>query len=51
MQSKRLVDRHPEYQALYARSVRLYKEIAARALENEINARPGAIPGALGRLN
>jgi hypothetical protein len=52
MQSKRLVDRHPEYHALYARSVRLYKEITARALENELNARPAAaIPGASGRLN
>jgi hypothetical protein len=38
--SKQLVDRHPEYQPLYARAVRLYKEIAERALENEIRASP-----------
>ncbi len=37
--SKRLVDKHPEYQALYARSARLFNEIAARALENEMTLR------------
>ncbi|NBC12403.1 MAG: hypothetical protein GVY09_03480 [Gammaproteobacteria bacterium] len=40
-QSKQLVDRHPEYQRLYARAVRLYKEIAEQALENEMAALPG----------
>lgn len=37
--SKRLVDRHPEYHALYARSARLFKQIADQALENEMNTR------------
>ncbi len=32
---KRLVDKHPEYQDLYARAVHLYKEITQKALENE----------------
>jgi len=32
---KLLVDKHPEYQDLYARAVHLYKEITQRALENE----------------
>lgn len=40
--SKHLVDRHPEYQALYARTVRLYKDIAEQALENEMRAVPQA---------
>jgi hypothetical protein len=39
-QSKQLVDRHPEYQSLYARAVRLCKEIAERALHNEMAALP-----------
>ncbi len=30
-----LVDKHPEYQDLYARAVHLYKEITERALQNE----------------
>lgn len=30
-----LVDRHPEYQELAARAIRLYKEITDRALQNE----------------
>ena len=32
---KLLVDKHPEYQDLYARAVHLYKEITQKALENE----------------
>jgi hypothetical protein len=36
--SKQLVDRHPEYQWLYTRTVRLYKEIAGQALANELRA-------------
>jgi hypothetical protein len=32
---KPLVDRHPEYQELVSRAVRLYKEITAKAIENE----------------
>jgi hypothetical protein len=36
--SKRFVDRHPEYQGLYARAVRLYGDITRRALENEMKA-------------
>jgi hypothetical protein len=39
-QSKQLVDRHPEYQSLYARAVRLCKDIAAQALHNEMAALP-----------
>jgi hypothetical protein len=35
LDSKYLVDRYPEYQPLYARVVRLYREITTRALENE----------------
>jgi hypothetical protein len=30
-----MVDRHPEYQALVARMIHLYKEIVERALANE----------------
>ncbi len=33
-QVKTLIDRHPEYQELYTRAVRLYKEITEKALEN-----------------
>jgi hypothetical protein len=33
--AKPLFDRHPEYQDLGARVVRLYAEITAKALENE----------------
>lgn len=33
--AKPLFDRHPEYQDLGARVVRLYSEITAKALENE----------------
>jgi hypothetical protein len=32
---KPLVDRHPEYQELVSRAVRHYKEITAKAIENE----------------
>jgi hypothetical protein len=32
---KPLIDRHPEYQGLVARVVRLYADITATALENE----------------
>ncbi|MGD8935720.1 MAG: hypothetical protein PVF07_04515 [Thiogranum sp.] len=32
---KPLVDRHPEYQELVSRAIRLYKEITAKAMENE----------------
>lgn len=35
-----LVDRHPEYQELYAQAVHLYKEITERALLNE----KGSVP-------
>jgi hypothetical protein len=49
--SKRLVDRHPEYHALYARSARLFKEITARALENEIQAQSGVAAMGSARLN
>ncbi len=35
---KALVDRHPEYQDLYARAVHLYKEITDKALENAKSA-------------
>ena len=31
----RLVSHQPQYQALYARAIALYKEITTRALENE----------------
>ena len=34
-QAKLLVDRHPEYQDLYARAVHLYNQITEKALENE----------------
>jgi len=36
---KLLVDKHPEYQDLYARAVHLYKEITQKALENEKGAK------------
>jgi len=32
---KPIIDRHPEYQDLVARVVRLYGDITAKALENE----------------
>jgi hypothetical protein len=32
---KPLVDRHPEYQELVSRAIRLYKEITDKAMENE----------------
>ncbi len=35
---KALVDKHPEYQDLYARAVHLHKEITDKALENAKNA-------------
>jgi hypothetical protein len=38
MQSKLLVDKHPEYHDLYTRAVRLYRDITERALENEMQA-------------
>ena len=34
-QVKLLVDKHPEYQGLYARVVHLYNQITEKALENE----------------
>ncbi len=34
-QAKPLVDRHPEYQEVYARAVHLYKEITDQAVVNE----------------
>ncbi len=34
-QVRLLVDKHPEYQTLYARAVHLYKEITEKALQNE----------------
>ncbi len=37
-QVKTLIDKHPEYQDLYARAVHLYKEITDKALENAKNA-------------
>ena len=33
--AKPLVDRHPEFQAVYAHAVRLYDEITVQALKNE----------------
>jgi hypothetical protein len=33
--AKPLVDRFPEFQPLYARTARMYREIASKALENE----------------
>ena len=36
--SKALVDRHREFQALYAHAVRLYDEITVQALKNEQRA-------------
>lgn len=35
-----LVERHPEYQEVYARAVHLYKEITERALLNEERSTP-----------
>ena len=41
-QVKLLIDRHPEYQDLYARVAHLYNEITEKALENEKAAqKPG----------
>lgn len=37
---KPLVDRHPEYQEVYAQAVHLYKEITERALLNEKGSTP-----------
>lgn len=37
---KPLVDRHPEYQGVYAQAVHLYKEITERALLNEKESTP-----------
>jgi hypothetical protein len=37
---KPLVDRHPEYQEVYARATALYGEITEKALANEQNAHP-----------
>lgn len=34
-QVKPLVERHPEYQEVYAKAVHVYKEITERALQNE----------------
>ena len=33
--AKPIIDRHPEYQDMVARVVRLYADITAKALENE----------------
>lgn len=42
-QVKLLVERHPEYQDLYARVAHLYNEITKKALENEKAAqKPGS---------
>lgn len=38
MDVKRLVDKRPDLQALYARGMNLYNEITAKALENERNS-------------
>lgn len=35
MENRSLVDKFPEYQALFARVVHLYREITEKALENE----------------
>lgn len=40
MQSKPLVDRHPEYQPLFTRRVQLYRSITEQALANELRATP-----------
>ncbi len=37
-QLKPLVDRHPEYQEVYARAVHLYKQISDQAVANEKNS-------------
>ncbi len=37
---KPLVDRHPEYQGVYAQAVHLYKEITEQALLNEKESTP-----------
>jgi hypothetical protein len=37
---KRLVDQRPEFQGLYTRAIALYKEITAKALENEQSSQP-----------
>ncbi len=34
---KPLVERHPKYQALYAKAVQLHEDIVQKALENEKN--------------
>ncbi|MCZ6897367.1 MAG: hypothetical protein O7D95_01470 [Betaproteobacteria bacterium] len=38
-----LVDRHPEYQELYAQAVHLYKEITEQALLNEKGSSPPVV--------
>jgi hypothetical protein len=38
---KGLVDRHPEYQEIYSRSVDLYHAITSKALANETSGKPG----------
>jgi hypothetical protein len=35
MRAKASVDRHPKFQAVYARAVRLYDEVTVQALKNE----------------
>ncbi len=40
--SKHLVDEHPAYHPLYVRAIRLYREIVAKALENEQNMISGS---------
>jgi hypothetical protein len=37
-QAKSLVDQYPDLQPLYARTARMYREIASTALENETRA-------------
>lgn len=38
LESKRVVDQAPQYQSLFLQTVHLYREISARALENEQQA-------------
>jgi hypothetical protein len=41
-QIKALMDRHPEYQDVYAQATKLYAEITEKALANERAAHPSA---------
>ena len=40
-QSKRLIDRHPEWHRFCAEVINLYEEIAEKALDNEKKSQPG----------